>query len=109
LLDRRIHLLILDLQPPTSRDPRGIHGAIWEEITGQGYAAPPGKLLTLAAYESALTVRAYVQPVAVGDALIDMPLFLEPGAHVLVPLESTYQRAFAALPCRWRTVLDARD
>lgn len=109
LLDRRIHLLILDLQPPTSRDPQGIHGAIWEEITGQEYAAPSEKPLTLAAYESALTVRAYVQPVAVGDTLIDMPLFLEPSAHVPVPLDSTYQRAFAALPRRWRTVLEARD
>jgi hypothetical protein len=35
-----------------------------------------------------------------------MPLFLEPGAHVLVPLEATYERATAALPRRWRVVLD---
>lgn len=41
-----------------------------------------------------------------GDVLRDMPLFLEPGAHVLVPLESTYQAAFAALPHRWRGVLE---
>ena len=61
--------------------------------------------LTLAAYESGLTVRAYVQPTAVGDKLSDMPLFLEPGAHVPVPLESTYERAFAAVPQRWRGVL----
>jgi hypothetical protein len=107
LLDQRIHLLIVDLQPPTSRDPGGIHGAIWEEITGQQYARPPEKPLTLVAYESALTVRAYIEPVAVGDSLIDMPLFLEPRAHVLVPLEDTYQRAFAALPRRWRAVLEA--
>jgi hypothetical protein len=106
LLDQRIHLLILDLQSPTRRDPQGIHGAIWEEITGEEYTAPAGKPLTLAAYESGLTVRAYVQPIAVGDQLTDMPLFLEPGAHVLVPLESTYERAFAAVPRRWRTVLE---
>jgi hypothetical protein len=105
LLDRRIHLLILDLQPPTRRDPQGIHGAIWEEITGDEYTAPPKKPLTLAAYESGLTIRAYVQPTAVGEKLSDMPLFLEPGAHVPVPLESTYERAFAAVPQRWRGVL----
>ena len=34
LLDQRIHLLILDLHPPGSFDPQGIHGAIWEEIAG---------------------------------------------------------------------------
>jgi Protein of unknown function (DUF4058) len=107
LLDRRVHLLILDLIPPGSRDPQGIHGAIWEEITGQESAAPADEALTLAAYESGLTVRAYVEPVGVGDPLIDMPLFLEPGAHVLVPLEATYRTAFAAVPRRWRRVLEA--
>jgi len=109
LLDQRIHLLVLDLHPPTPRDPHGIHAAIWEEITGQEYVAPASKPLTLAAYESGLTVRAYVEPLAVGDRLADMPLFLEPGGHVLVPLENTYQAAFAALPRRWRVVLEGSD
>ena len=107
LLDQRIHLLILDLLPPGKRDPHGIHGAIWEEITGQDFEAPLGKPLTLAAYETALTVRAYVEPVAVGDRLTDMPLFLEPGACVTVPLEATYAAAFSAVPRRWRQVLEA--
>jgi hypothetical protein len=106
LLGKRIHLLILDLHPPGPRDPQGIHGAIWEELTGTPYTSPPDKLLTLAAYESGLTVRAYVEPVAVRDVLADMPLFLEPGAHVLVPLEATYQAAWQAVPRRWRAVLE---
>ena len=106
LLQRRIHLLILDLHPPGRRDPQGIHGLIWEEISGEEYTAPPDKPLTLAAYESSLTVRAFVEPLAIGDRLTDMPLFLEPGAHVLVPLEKTYEGAFAALPSRWRVVLE---
>jgi hypothetical protein len=106
LLNKRIHLLIIDLHPPGRRDPQGIHGAIWEEMTGQDYAAPPDKPLTLAAYESGLTLRAYVEPAAVGDVLTAMPLFLEPGAHVLVPLEATYQAAWQAVPRRWRAVLE---
>ncbi|HUY35114.1 MAG TPA: DUF4058 family protein [Pirellulales bacterium] len=32
LLERKIHLLLLDLLPPTRRDPNGIHAAVWEEI-----------------------------------------------------------------------------
>jgi hypothetical protein len=107
LLDQRVHLLILDLLPPSRRDPHGIHATIWEEITGEELAAATDKPLTLAAYESGLTVRAYVEPVAVGDGLVDMPIFLEPGAHVLVPVEATYQAAFAAVPRRWRRVLEA--
>lgn len=105
LLEQRVHLLVLDLHPPSPRDPDGIHGAIWEEVTGQSYSAPADAPLTLAAYESAETIRAYVQPMAYQQTLVDMPLFLEPGAHVPVPLETTYERAFAALPRRWRQVL----
>ena len=106
LLDQRIHLLILDLHQPGNLDPQGIHGAIWEEIE-EAWVVPSDHPLTLVAYESALTVRAFVQPIAIGDVLIDMPLYLEPGGYVLVPLESTYSRAFDALPKRWRRVVEA--
>jgi hypothetical protein len=107
LLGHGVHLLILDLQPTTSRDPRGIHGALWDEVAGQEYDRPADKPLTLAAYESAGRVRAFVEPVGVGDALIDMPLFLDPGRYVAVPLEPTYQLAFDTVPRRWRTILES--
>lgn len=106
LLDRRIHLLIVDLHAPGSRDPHGIHAAIWGEIHGKDHDTPAAKPLTLVSYETALTVRAYVEPVAVGDRLTEMPLFLEPGAHVPIPLEAIYGSAFAEVPRRWRRVLD---
>jgi hypothetical protein len=106
LLDRRVHLLILDLHPPGKRDPNGIHGAIWEEVAGAEFEAPAGKPLTLVAYEAGPSVAAYVEPLAVGDPLLGMPLFLEPGRYTHVPLEATYQAAFAAVPRRWRDVLE---
>jgi len=62
--------------------------------------------LAVASYETGLTVRAFVVTVAVGDELPDMPLFLDPGACVNVPLEATYRAAFAALPRRWQVVLE---
>ena len=105
-LERRIHLLVLDLLPPTQLAPQGIHGAIWEEFTGQEYQAPAGEPLTMAAYESAADVRAYVEPLRIGSELRPMPLYLEPGGYVLVPLERTYTDAFAAMPRRWRVVLE---
>lgn len=105
LLDRGIHLLVLDLHRPGSRDPQGIHGVVWGEIADEPYEHPAGRPLTLAAYECNGNIRAYVQPVAVGDRLPDMPLFLLPGAYVLVSLEATYGTAFTALPERWRSVL----
>jgi hypothetical protein len=104
LLDKDIHLLIVDLHPRGPRDPRNIHGEIWNEIAGENYTAPPNQPLTLACD---LSRRAYVIHAAVGDVLTSMPLFLEPRQAVEVPLEATYQAAFAAVPRRWRRVLEA--
>jgi hypothetical protein len=106
LLEHRIHLLIIDPFPPGSRDPNGIHAAIWEAVQDEPFALPAAKPLTLVAYECDLTTRAYIEPIAVGDALPDMPLFVESKGYVTVPLESTYQTAFAGMARRWRSVLE---
>jgi hypothetical protein len=44
---------------------------------------------------------------AVGDTLADMPLFLEPGYGVMVPLEKTYDRALAKVPLPRREALES--
>lgn len=109
LLDKGIHLLVIDLHPPGRRDPAGIHNEIWQAIAGEEYLPPPGKPLTLASYDSGVGLRAYVVGAAVGDVLADMPLFLQPGHGVYVPLEKTYSAAVAKVPQRWRLVLEAPD
>ncbi len=106
LLEHRIHLLLLDPFPPGPRDPNGIHAAIWEEVEDESFLLPEDKPLTLVAYECDLTTRAYIEPVAVGDVLPDMALFLVPKGCVPVPLESTYQTAYAVMPRRWRQVVE---
>lgn len=103
-----VHLLIVDLFPPGRRDPRGLHSLIQEELSGGPFTPPAGKPLTLAAYEADRPPRAYVEPVAVGDALPDMPLFLVAGGHVPVPLEESYRDAWGAVPARWRRVIEGR-
>ena len=47
--------------------------------------------------------------VAVGQVLRDMPLFLSRDGigYIEVPLEQTYQAAYAGVPRRYRTVLEA--
>jgi hypothetical protein len=107
VLDLKIHLLVIDPFPPNKRDPNGIHAAIWKETVGEAFTLPPEKLLTIASYSSGEEVSAYVEPVAVGDPLPDMPLFLEPDVYVNVPLEATYQTAWQTFPEEWRTVLTA--
>jgi len=105
-LYRGYHLLILDLFPPGPRDPNGIHGAIWEDIADSSFRLPGDKPLTLVSYCADVIKRAYIEPVAVGDTLPNMPLFLRPGFYVPVPLEDTYGTAWQNVPPRWQRVLD---
>ena len=104
LLTRGIHLLVIDLFPSGSLDRQGIHNAIWD-FAGDTFVPPPDRPLTLAAYMGGDAPEAFVEPTAVGLPLIDMPLFLTPQTYVPVPLESTYQIAWAAVPATWRDVL----
>lgn len=108
-LEAGVHLLLIDLHGPTARDPQGVHGVIWEELGGRHYTAPAGKPLTLVSYVADLMRTAYVEPVAVGDKLRDMPLFLEPDFYVNVPLEATYQQAWQGVPRHLRGVLEAPE
>jgi len=101
-LTRGIHLTLVDLLPPTKRDPQGIHAAIWAEIQEAPFVLPPDKPLTLASYSVGAIKTAYVEPVAVGDRLPDMPLFLSATAHVPVPLEETYERTWSLCPLPMR-------
>jgi hypothetical protein len=105
LLQQKIHLLIIDPFPPSKRDPDGLHAAIWERVEDDVIGLTPEKPLTLVAYECDLTTRGYIEPVAVGDELPDMPVFLEPGQFVEVPLEATYTAAWETVPLRWRRVV----
>jgi len=99
LLHRGIHLLIVDLFPPSLRDPQGIHKAIWDEILEEPFELPPDKPLTVAAYSAGPPPTAYVEPVAVGDALPPaMPIFLSSDTYVPAPLEVTYAATWAKCP-----------
>jgi len=93
-----IHVLMVDLFPPTPRDPVGMHKVVWDEIAEEDFSLPPNKDWLMASYETGGTRTAYVEPVAIGDQLRDMPLFLANGLHVKVPLELTYRATWEALP-----------
>ena len=98
LLRQGINLLVVDLFPPSPRDPQGIHKAIWDEIVDEPFELPPDKPLIVAAYAAGDLPTAYVEPVAVGDVLPEMPIFLEPGIYVPAPLESTYESTWTKCP-----------
>jgi hypothetical protein len=105
LIWQGIHLLVVDLFPPSDRDPQGIHKAIWDEVVETPFELPPDKPLTVVAYRAGPTRTAYVEPVAVGDALPDLPIFLTDFDYVPAPLEETYQASWAAFPADFKELL----
>jgi hypothetical protein len=106
LLRQGVNLLVVDLFPPSPRDPQGIHKAIWDEIHEEPFELPTGKPLTVAAYSAADPPTAYVEPVAVGDPLPGLPIFLDPGIYVPAPLESSYQTTWSKCPDAVREVVE---
>jgi hypothetical protein len=97
-LRQGISLLIVDLFPPSKRDPEGIHKAIWDEIRDEPFSLPRDKPLTLAAYDAGPPIAAFVETLGIGDTLPPMALFLAPGTHVVVPLEATYEATWNVCP-----------
>lgn len=108
LLQAGIHLLIVDLFPPGRRDPQGMHKVIWDRLRDEPFTLPPDKPLTLAAYAVGAETVAYVEPVAIGDTLPDMPIFLTADRYVPCPLEASYQTAWEQYPLPLRPPLEGR-
>lgn len=107
-LESEIHVLLIDLLPAGRYDPHGIHGAVWAHYDTEPHTVTPDAPLTLAAYIGRPgDPEAFVEPMAVGQALVDMPLFLTSERYVNVPLEATYCLAYRGMPAVWRRVLEA--
>jgi hypothetical protein len=107
-LRQGVHLLLVELFPPTGIAPTGVCGLVFEWAIGRPYEPPADQPLTLAAFAVGETITAYVEPTAVARPLAAMPLFLDPGHYVDVPLDTTYAAAYETLPVRWRTVIEGQ-
>jgi hypothetical protein len=107
-LDLGIHVLLLDLLPPGRHDPRGLHGAVWNQFDEGPYDLPLAEPLTVASYAAGPPVKAYLEHFPIGGILPDMPLFLRSDRYIPAPLEATYQAAYRGVPAFWREVLEGR-
>jgi hypothetical protein len=105
-LQEEVHLVIVDLYPPSRRDPKGIHGAILEQMSEQQFALPAEKPLTLVSYCAGVPLTAYVEPCAVGATLVDMPIFVDRDRYVPVPLEATYMQTWRLCPAPFRAAVE---
>ena len=103
-----VHVSVIDLFPPGTHDSGGMHAAVgqWLDESTPPYELPPGEPLTLASYVARECPTAYLEHLAVGGTLPEMPLFLTAERYVNVPLEGTYQAAYRGVPAVWRAVLE---
>jgi hypothetical protein len=109
-LEVGVHVLLVDLLPPGPSDRHGMHGVVRRQLeeSEEPYDLPMDEPLTLASYAAGPQVEIYLEHLAVGAALPEMPLFLRPDRYINVPLEATYQAAYEGLPAYWRNVLEGR-
>jgi hypothetical protein len=109
LLRSGIHLVVVDIQAPTTLVPHGFHALICDAHGCPSAELPEDRNLQALSYQvlEDRAVRSHVVPLRVGDALPEMPAFLTPHHYVRVPIEEAYVTAFARLPRRFREVLEA--
>ena len=113
LVQQGIHLLVIDLFPPTKRDPEGLHNVIWDEIGGDEIEgdeidSTSDKPLTVVSYDAGPPQVAYVEPLACGDDLPEMPLFLLPEHYIPAPLEASYQTTWGVFPRAMKGLIEGR-
>lgn len=104
-----VSLLIVDLFPTEPGGAQDIARALWDEFVVEEFDRRPGKPLTLVTYSAGSENTAYIEPVAVGDVLPDMPLFLKPEVYVPAPLEATYQATWSVFPAALKGLLEPPD
>jgi hypothetical protein len=106
-----INVMLADLLPPGAHDPQGMHGAIWDRLDDEPDVLSPDAPLTLASYVAERLPHlpeVYLEHLAMGSSLIEMPLFLSLDRYINLPLESTYQAAYCGMPAFWRDVLEGK-
>lgn len=108
LMEKGIHLLVVDLFRPTSKDPFGLPAVLWGSSDPRIPHASDSEPLTLTACCSDSLKTGYVDLLGFGATLPDMPLFLTVDRYVDVPLEQTYQEAWRGVPEEWKEIVEGR-
>jgi hypothetical protein len=101
-----IHVVLVDLFPPGAADPQGLHGEFWDRLGGDVEPVTAKEPLRVVSYVADVPATAFVEPLAVGQALPSIPLFLTSDRYVRMPLETTYQTTWAGTPGKYRTLLE---
>ncbi len=101
-----IHLVLVDLFPPSRHDPFGLHQAIWSRIHPEEIEWPVNKDRAIVSYQATEDCAAYVEPLAVGDVLSEVPLFLNDNCYASLSLELPYMATLESLTLEMRQYVE---
>ena len=59
-------------------------------------------------YVAGQPTKVYLNHMSVGEAMPETPLFLTRERYINIPLEVTYDSAYAGMPSFWRDVLEGK-
>lgn len=104
-LDADVHLVLLDILPPTKFAPIGLSGELCDAIQAEPYPFDANKPLAADSFQAGNEVDIYANPLGVGDELPFVPLFLNAGTYVDLPLSETYASAMTGLATPDRLLL----
>lgn len=106
LVQQGIHLMVIDLFPPTPRDPSGFPQAIWDQFSIERIPLPPDATRTISSMD-AIEREFFVDFAAPGGVLPDAPLFIRHGRYVNAPLASSYDEAWRSFPKPLKALVEA--
>ena len=88
-----------------------MHGVILQRLdpSDEPYDLPADEPMTLASYAAGPAVEIYVEHVAIGAALPDMPLFLRPDRYINILSNSPIRPPTRACPPSGAGVLEEAD
>jgi hypothetical protein len=107
-LKRGVNLVLIDPFPAGVQDPQTLHKLIRDEFDeGVPFELPTDEPLLLASYRAAaplveFTPEAFIEPLAAGALLPDMPAWLDTDLYVILSLERTYRAAWDVCPSDFR-------
>jgi hypothetical protein len=104
-----VHLLLIDILPPTAYDPNGLHHAIWSALCRDSTIPPDATCRIAASYVADHPFRSHVKQLTVGGQLPAMPLFLSQFHSVEVPVEDTYAWSFSGMAKRSHQLLESNN
>jgi hypothetical protein len=106
ILNQGVHLVVIDLFPPTPRDPHGLPRLISEEFGDESFHLLPGKPLSVASFVGGEIPTVYGTSIGAGDLLPSAPIFLSETRYVPAPLEETYSQAWAFFPTYLKQIME---